>query len=107
MDHSQFVTHQRIEISAIARDILDGRTTWVEGARAITARRFDADLERDEDIIPFVGIDSETDALPYGEMQSLWKPEALAKLQPEIDKAEAWARTIAAKHCHNLIERFA
>jgi hypothetical protein len=105
MSNSLFAEAWR-DISAIARNILVGDISPIEGARAIVRSAHMDDLEWDEDVIPFVAIDSETDALPFGEVRALWKPESLEKLQPAIDSAEAWAREIAIPHCLKLVERF-
>ena len=74
--------------------------------RKLGRLRFDADLENDPDLIAFVGIDSETDALPLGEIRKLWNPDALKNLQPEIDKAEMWAQNFGRSHCERLVKRF-
>jgi hypothetical protein len=86
--------------------MLEGTLSFIEGARVISRNQFDADLELDVDISPFVGIDSCTDALPLGEARSLWRQDALDRLQPEIDKAEDWARGLGSERCRNLIRRF-
>jgi hypothetical protein len=96
----------RQAIVTAARGMLEGALSFIEGARIISGNRFDADLELDVDIRPFLGIDSSTDALPLGEARSLWREDALDRLQPEIDKAEDWARGLGAEHCRNLIRRF-
>jgi hypothetical protein len=59
----------------------------------------------DPDVVRFVAIDSETDALPFGDVRKLWAPAALEKLQPEIDRKEQWAREIGTPHCRSLIQR--
>jgi hypothetical protein len=101
------VEKARLDIVAAARFMLDGTLSFVEGARRISGARLDADLaDLDEDIVPFVLIDSETDTLPFGEVRLLWAPEALARLQPDIDRAERWARDVGHVHCQKLIERF-
>ena len=98
---------QRLEIATLAENMLSGSVTYIEGARQVSSRRFAADLEWDEDILPFVGVDSETDALPIdSSVRELWLASALEKLQSEIDKAEQWAREILETRCHNLVRRF-
>jgi hypothetical protein len=57
-------------------------------------------------LLPFVGIDSETEALPFGEMRAHWQPAALEALQPEIDHSEAWARRFGEPYCRKLMARF-
>jgi hypothetical protein len=36
-----------------------------------------------------IGIDSETDSLPRGEVRKLWAPDALQTKQSEIERSEA------------------
>jgi hypothetical protein len=102
------------EILAARRAILDaaqnmvvGKLSYIEGARQVFAAMVVARLDEwDEDLLPFVGIVSETDALPFGEMRAHWQAAALEALQPEIAKKEAWARRLGEPHCFNLVERF-
>ena len=73
-----------------AQDMLAGRLTYIEGARKIVEAWWASKLdERDADFLPFVGIDSETEALPFGEMRAHWQPAALNAQQPEINRMEA------------------
>ncbi len=85
--------------------MLDGELSYIEGARQIAALRFSAGMEDDPDILPFVGIDSETDALPVGKVRELWKSSALESRQADIDRAEAWSMKFGQRHCQNLVER--
>ena len=90
-----------------AQDMLAGRLTYIEGARKIFAAWRTSKLdEGDADFLPFVGIHSETDALPFGKMRAHWQPAELDALQPEIDRMEAWARRFGEPHCRNLVARF-
>jgi hypothetical protein len=55
----------RKEIGQIARQLLDGRLSFIEGSRLILRLGRQADLpDRDPDLTRFVAIDSETDSLP-------------------------------------------
>jgi hypothetical protein len=97
----------RLVIFEAAQDMLAGRLSYIEGARKICPARFLWGLdERDPDLLPFVGINSETDALPFGDMRAHWQAAALKALQPEIDRMEAWARQFGEPRCRNLVERF-
>jgi hypothetical protein len=90
-----------------AQDMLAQRLSYIEGARKIHASIRAAKVnEVDPDLVPFIGIISETDALPTEQTRSLWQAAALQRLQPEIDRSEAWARQLAETHCRNLVERF-
>jgi hypothetical protein len=105
-NESEILSARRAIFEA-AQDMLAGKLSYIEGARKIFAATVAARLdERDADLLPFVGIFSETDALPFGKMRVHWQAEALAALQPEIAKKEAWARQFGEPHCRNLVERF-
>jgi hypothetical protein len=90
-----------------AKGVFSGIVSPIEGARTIAGRRFKACLEDDPDILPFVGIASETEALPLGGERAHWQAHALADLQDQIDKAQAWALTVATAHCQSLLSRSA
>jgi hypothetical protein len=95
------------KIIEIARDMLDGNRSFIEGSRLIwrlgpTARLGD----RDPDLTTFSGIDSETDALPVGEERKYWARDALERLQPEVERAEAWAKQYGRTACQNILRRF-
>ena len=97
----------REKIAEAARGMLSGSLSFIEGACLIAQVQWGAKLaERDPDILPFVGIASETDTLPIGAIRQRWSPEALAKLQPEIDRAEKWASEFGRAKCQWLIDRF-
>lgn len=84
----------------------DNKMSFLEGARQICSVACSLGLEKDPDISPFILVDSETDALPLGEQRKGWLPEALAKLAPELQQAEAWARSVGSKACESIISRF-
>jgi hypothetical protein len=62
------------------------------------------DLE-DADYRTFVGIDSETDALPLGRSRQHWAPDALAEIGPEIERAERWALDFGKEAFANVLAR--
>ena len=97
----------RREITEAARGMLSGALSFIEGARLICRLRRCAELaDFDPDIVAFIAIESETDTLPIGDARQHWAPEALEKLQPEIDSAEKWAQEIGRAECQRLIDRF-
>jgi len=105
-NQSEVIEARRLILEA-AKGVLSGAISPIEGARNIARTRFDARLESDPDILRFVGIDSETDALPIGTDRIYWQTQALAQLQGEIDKSQAWAREVATAYCQSLLERSA
>ena|ERR1700722_11160989 len=105
-DMNDWAHQQQKKIAETASHMLSGAVSYIKGARRIAGLRFDAGIETDPDILPFVGVDSETDGLPIEtDVRKLWSPEALEKLQPKIDSAESWARNILEPHCRSLLAR--
>jgi hypothetical protein len=105
-NESQILSARRA-IFAAAQDMLAGNLLYIEGSRKILALIETAKLDQwDADLVSFVGIDSETDALPVDHTRAYWQAAALEALQPEIDRMEAWARQVGESHCRNLVERF-
>jgi hypothetical protein len=105
-NESEILAARRMILKA-SQDMLAGKLSYIEGARKITAAGTTARLDQwDADLLPFVGIVSETDALPFGEMRQHWQAAALDALQLEINQKEAWARGFSEPHCRSLVERF-
>jgi hypothetical protein len=104
-NETEILAARRI-IRDAARDMLAGKLSYIEGSRKIAVARFGARLDNDADLLAFAGIDSETDALPFGEMRALWQAAALEALEPRIKESEAWARAVGERHCRRLVERF-
>jgi hypothetical protein len=105
-DESEILA-SRGAIFEAAKAMLAGTLSYIEGARKIIAARAAARFDEwDADLVPFLGIVSETDTLPFGEARSHWRAAALDALQAEIAKKEAWARQFGESHCRNLVERF-
>jgi hypothetical protein len=105
-NESEIIDARRAMLDA-ALAMLAGNLSYIEGARRLIAAKRLARLDEwDPDLLPFEGINSETDALPFGEMRNHWQAAALAALQPEIDRMEGWARQHGEPHCRNLVARF-
>ncbi|MBO4228249.1 hypothetical protein [Bradyrhizobium neotropicale] len=105
-NESEIIAARRAIFQA-AQGMLAGSVSYIEGARRIHASMWTAKIgEWDPDLVPFVGIVSETDALPSDQTRPLWQAAALEQLQPEIDRCEAWAQEFGEPYCRNLVQRF-
>lgn len=107
MTHEQYVASVRKRVVAIANEMLNGRTPFLEGAIKLSSLLPEAEMDqRDEDVMAFALISSETDDLPLGSARDYWSAEALERLQPDIDKATEWAKKVGSSACQSLIRRF-
>ena len=107
LNHGEYVESTRRKVVETAQAMLDGQLGFLVGSRRLAALRHEVDVAgSDADFLIFVGIDSETDALPLGEVRQHWSPEALAKLEAEIQNAENWATEVGRDACKSLIARF-
>ena len=94
------------EVMSTARGILSGAVGIVEGARRLTKLGHALGVDRDPDFIFFVGVDSETDHLPLGEVRSHWAAEALRRTDEELRECESLFRDRAFRACQSLIQRY-
>ena len=76
------------EIVSLARGILSGAVGIIEGARLITKLGHALGVERDPDIAFLLGVDSETDHLPVGEVRRHWAADALRSTDLELRECE-------------------
>jgi len=73
--------------------LLDGRLNFLAGSRRLAALRDEVDVaSSDADFATFIAIESCTDAL--------------ARLEPEIQSAQAWAAGVGSDACRSLIAQF-
>ena len=101
------IASNRQKVASIAQDMLNGRVAIINGSRQLAALLHHIDVDEfDEDFMPFVGIDSETDNLPTGETRKHWATDALEKKDAEIAAAEAHWRDYALSACTRLVARF-
>lgn len=102
------IASNRQKVARIAQDILDGRIGVIEASRELSGLRFGVGGDEwDPDFITFVGIDSETDDLPVGQVRQHWAPDALAAKDAEIARCEKMYRDPACEAASHLVARFA
>jgi hypothetical protein len=107
MSHEQYVQSVRKQVVETAQAMLDGEMSYLLGARRLDALRHEVSVGNDDaDFMVFIAIASETDDFPLGSVRELWDKQALIRLQPEIDSAEAWAKEQAESVCARLVKRF-
>ncbi|SDR15763.1 hypothetical protein SAMN05428982_3401 [Pseudoxanthomonas sp. CF385] len=107
MSHEEYIQSVRTRVVEICSGILDGTFPVLEGCRLLSSLRWEAQVDQsDTDFDTFTAIDSETDALPIGEVRRNWDPEALQALEPEIRSATEWASSLALPACKAVVQRF-
>lgn len=107
MSHEQYVAMVRDRMVSLARSMLNGETSFLDGAVQLASLGYSADLDsQDKDLAMFVLISSEVDHLPIGEYKKNWSTDALQKHQLDIDEATEWAKQFGDAACRSIIERF-
>jgi hypothetical protein len=102
----------RGKIVAICQALLNEEIGIIAASRIIDGLEFELMqhgsryYHRDEDFVPFVAINSETDHLPVDRERSNWSSEALIRTDLEIANAEAKYKESAIEACKTLIDRF-
>ena len=86
----------------LAEAVLDGRITVLEAVRALVSLAHTDAIADVEDRKLIIGIESETDHLPVGEVRKLWAPYALKEKDVEIARAEALYRNDFLEACRRI-----
>jgi hypothetical protein len=102
-EHRQFLSRM---IVAAAQSILSGELGVVAGARQLCGLGHQVGAGHDPDFIVFIGIDSESDHLPIGEVRQRWNPDALLAKDAGLADYETRVRERAFAACRSLIEKY-
>jgi hypothetical protein len=102
-EHRQFLSGK---IVAVARAVLAGELGIIVGARQLCGLGHQIGADRDADFTFFVGLDSETDHLPIGDVRQHWNEEALRDKDAEITRVEAFYRERAFETCRQLFQKY-
>lgn len=100
--------HQRARqaVVGIARHILNGSIGIVEGSRLLLTVQRAAGAEDDANFMFFVGVNSQTDHLPVGDVRRHWNADALRLKDVELNEFETEVRARALEVCRKLIEKY-
>ena len=94
------------EVVSVARGILSGSVGIVEGSRRLSMLGHALGVDRDPDFTFFVGLESETDHLPVGEIRCHWADDALRRTDEELLACESFYRGEAFRVCQSLIQQY-
>lgn len=94
----------RLRAREIAQAVLDGRTTVLEAARELVSLAHTDAVAELEDRRFIIGIASETDDLPVGEVRKLWAPYALKEKDVEIARCEELYKADFLETCRRIVQ---
>jgi hypothetical protein len=89
----------------VAQAMLDGRTTVLEAVRKLVSLAHTDAIADVEDRRRIIGIASETDDLPVGEVRELWAPSALQIKDVEIARCEELYKAPFLEACQRIAAR--
>lgn len=112
MNDDEYSIFIRGKVVAICGAVLNEEIGVIAGSRILCGLEhelFQREVGRfqyEEDFIPFVAINSETDHLPVDYERANWGVEGLRRKDEEIAKAEAFYKADAFEARRKLIARF-
>jgi hypothetical protein len=95
----------RAEMLRLAKQLLSGELSVVAAARALKPFRYAVEPEVADILEVFVGIDSETDSFPLGEVRQGWNPESLKREDMKLAVAERFWHERAMDAGARLVRR--
>ena len=84
----EYRANVRARMLELAKQLLSGDLGVVAAARALSPFNHEVEPEIGAILNIFVGIDSETDAFPLGEVRQYWCPESLEREDLKLTAAE-------------------
>lgn len=88
----------------VAKAALEGQISILEAVRKLFPLAHTDAVCDEADRGLIIGIYSETDHLPVGEVRRLWAPEALREKDIEIASVEAWWKATFLEACKRIAE---
>src|SRR5580698_8289861 len=88
----------------VAQAVLDGRTTVLEAVRELVSVAHTDAVAKLEDRRFIIGVASETDHLPVGEVRKLWATSALKEKDVEIACFEELYRADFLETCRRIVQ---
>jgi hypothetical protein len=92
------------QILSLAKQLLTGQLGVIAASRELSPLRHEVESELAGVLVVFTAIDSETDALPIGEVRQHWSQEALERKDREITDAEEHYRDTAMEAATRLLQ---
>jgi hypothetical protein len=89
----------------VLQQILDGKTHPIEACRIVVSLRRSFPDPQDSDLLILVGIESETDDLPVGEVRDRWAPDVLARKDVEMKEYLTRVEETLLNACRNLVRK--
>ena len=87
----------------VLEELRSGRVGITEGCRNVVGLRHALNQENNELFLPFVGVDSETDHFPLGDVRARWSPSALEREDKERLACEAFYAAAIAEATDKLL----
>src|SRR5262245_40157431 len=94
---------EHLKAQDVAQAALDERTTVLEAVRQFDSLAHTDAVAELEDRRFIIGVESETDHLPVGEVRKLWAPDALKEKDVEIARAEDFYRADFLETCRRIV----
>ena len=96
---------ERQKVKDVATAILTGQLSILEGTRALCPMAHTDAIAYEDDRRLVIGIESETDHLPVGEVRKLWRPDSLLEKDEEIARCEALWKDELLAVCRRILEK--
>ncbi len=92
---------------SVAQRALAGSVTAIDAVRELLPLRHRVGVQGDDpDFAVFARIEERTAHLPFGDVRSLWAPDALREKDREIAVAEEWAQNFGRPALMSIVRRF-
>jgi hypothetical protein len=100
---SQYRAKVAAQVLAMAKQLIAGRLGVIAAARKLSCFRHDFDPDLVTPLTVFIGVASEMDDLPVGDVRQYWAADALERKDRDIAEAERFYRDSAIEAATELV----
>ena len=107
LTHAEYIASLRRDAGQVAAAVISGQISLLDGCWRLGPLLAQAELDPDDPDAEVIGlVCSELEGLPVGELRAHWSPEALVRLEPQLESAAKWATPLAMPALQSVARRF-
>lgn len=91
------------DLIEVLNALLSERLSVTEGCRRVSRLASDLNQRSNKLFLPFIGVDSETDRFPLGDVRTRWSSAALVREDEERARVENHYKSFVANACTALL----
>jgi hypothetical protein len=104
--HRQYLLTVQKQVVDVCEAMLQEEIDLIRGARKLTGFHNQLFVQIDDDFLPIINFEAQTDEMPIGDQRQYYSEQFLTKMDKQFAEFEAKVKQEIFDACRKLIERF-